>query len=99
MSTIRIFIYALEKYTLQTRNVSFLDHEISLKEVVVRLALFMNVETRNPCQCPKYGMIYMSDMYRLQIRKKHLKNEQELKFTFQIIPLLNNHQYQHCPKI
>ena len=35
MSTIRILIYALDKYTLQTRIVSFLDndHEKSLKEV------------------------------------------------------------------
>ena len=33
MSTIRILIYALGKYTLQTRIVSFLDHEKSLKEV------------------------------------------------------------------
>ena len=33
-------------------------------------------------------------MYNLQVGKKHLKNKQELKFTFQIMPLLNNHQYQ-----
>ena len=33
MSTIRILIYTLEKYTLQTRIVSFLDQEKSLKEV------------------------------------------------------------------
>ena len=32
MSTIRIFNYTLEKYTLQTSIVSFLDHEKSLEE-------------------------------------------------------------------
>ena len=46
------------------------------------------------CPCPKYGMIYRPDMYNLQVRKKHLKNEQELKFNFQIMSLSNNHQYQ-----
>ena len=69
---------------------------------MVRLALFMNINTKNPqlepCPYPNYGMIYRPDMYNLQVRKKHLKNEQELKFTFQIMPLLNKHQYQHCPK-
>ena len=69
MSTIRILIYAPDKYTLQTRIVSFLDndHEKSLKEV--RIALFMNDNTKNPlmehCPCLKYGMIYRSDMYNL----------------------------------
>ena len=69
---------------------------------MVRLALFMNVNTENPqmehCPCPNYSMIHRPGMYNLQVRKKHLKNEQELKFTFQIMPLLNNHQYQHCSK-
>ena len=56
------------------------------KQIVIRLALFMNVNTKNPqmehCPCPKYGMICSPDIYKLQIRNKHLKNEQELKFTF-----------------
>ena len=34
-------------------------------------------------------------MYNLQVRKKHPKNEQELKLTFQKMPLLNNLQYQY----
>ena len=67
------------------------------KQIVIRLALFMNVNTETSqmehCPCPKYGMIYSPDIYNLQIRNKHLKNEQEL------MPLLNNHQYQHCLKI
>ena len=33
MSTIRIIIYTLDKYNLQTRIVSFPDHEKLLKEV------------------------------------------------------------------
>ena len=33
MSTIRISIYALDKYTFQTRIVLFLGHEKSLKQV------------------------------------------------------------------
>ena len=45
---------------------------------MVRLALFINVNTKQPetenCPCPKYGMIYRSDMYNLQVAKKHLKN-------------------------
>ena len=57
----------------------------------------MNANTKNPqienYPCPKYGMIYRSDMDNFKVRKKHLKNEQELKSTFQITPLLNNHQY------
>ena len=41
---------------------------------MVRLALFLNVNTKNPqmehCPCPKYGMIDQPDMYNLQVRKK-----------------------------
>ena len=63
----------------------------------------MNANTKNPqmenCPCPNYGIIYKPDMYNLQVRKKHLKRKQELKFTFQIMPPSNNHQYQHWPKI
>ena len=54
-------------------KVSFLDREKSLKEVVVRLTLFINVNTKNPqmehCPCPKYGMIHWPDMYNLTVRK------------------------------
>ena len=38
----------------------------------------MNVNTNKTQMkhypCPKYGMIYWSDMYNVQVRKKHLKN-------------------------
>ena len=36
----RILIYTLDKYDLQTKIVSFPDHENLLKEVVATLALF-----------------------------------------------------------
>ena len=71
--------------------------------MVVRLALFMNANTKNSQMkhfpYPKYCIIHRSDIYNLQIRKKHLKNEQELKFTFQNMLLLSNLQYQYCPNI
>ena len=34
----------------------------------------------------------------VQFQKKLLKNDQELKITFQNMPLLNDLQYQYCPK-
>ena len=43
---------------------------------MVKLALFKNTNTKKPQQ---FG-------------KKHLRNEQELKFTFESLPLLNNLQ-------
>ena len=42
------------------------------------------------CPYPKYGMIYMPDMYKLQVRKIYLKNKQKLKLNFQNTSLLNN---------
>ena len=40
--------------------------------------------------CAKYDVIYRPDMYNLQVRKEHLKNEHELKFIFQIMsPVIN----------
>ena len=42
MTKTRILIYTLNKYNLQTRIVSFPHPENLLKEVVVRLTLFMN---------------------------------------------------------
>ena len=54
---------------------------------MVRIAPFMNANTKNSqmrhCPCPKYGMIYRPNINDLRFRKKHLKNDQELKFTFQ----------------
>ena len=64
----------------------------------------MNANTKKPQMkhfpCPKYIMIYRTYMYNYSsIKKKHLKNGQKLKFTFQNMPLLNNLQYQHCSKM
>ena len=50
---------------------------------MVRLALFMKVNTKKPqiehCPCPKYGMIYKPDMCNLQVRQKHLKKKARVK--------------------
>ena len=57
------------------------------------------------------GILSMSKiLYDIQIQHvqftgliKHLQNEQEStftkKFSFQKMPLVNNLQYQHCPKV
>ena len=42
MSKIRVLIYNLDKYNLETKIVSFPDHENLLKEVVATFAVFMN---------------------------------------------------------
>ena len=42
--------------------------------------------------CPKYSTIYKLDMYNLEVRKKHLKNKQELKLTVQNMPSITNAQ-------
>ena len=42
ITKIRVLIYRQDKYNLQTRILSIPDHEKFLKDVVVRLALFMN---------------------------------------------------------
>ena len=41
----RVLIYSLDKYNLQIRIASFADHEKLLSEIVVRLELFMIVNT------------------------------------------------------
>ena len=68
-----------------------------------KLAFFMNVNTKNPQMdyflCPIYWLIYRPGMYKLQVGKKHLKNERRLNFTFQNKPLLNNLQHQQSPKM
>ena len=45
----------------------------------------MNASTKNSqmkhCPCPKYGIIYRPDLTNSQVKQKHLKNDQKLKFT------------------
>ena len=64
---------------------------------MVKITLYMNSKIKNPqmkhCLYLKYGIIYRPEMGKLQVRKKHLKNEKELKVTFQNKPLLNILQY------
>ena len=52
--------------------------------------------------CPKFGMIQFTGttyFYNLQVIKELLKNDQELKSTFQNMSLQNTLYYQQCPKI
>ena len=61
MSKIRVLIYRLDIYHLQTKTVSFPDQEKLLKEVVFSLAVSMNANTKNlqikQGPCPKYVAI------------------------------------------
>ena len=86
MSKIRVLIYRLDIYNLQTNIVSFQDQEKLLEKVVFSLAVSMNTNTKNSqikhCPCPKYVAIKRRNLHNLQTRKKHLKNDQELKFIF-----------------
>ena len=81
MSKIKILIYTLEKYNLQTRIVSFPDQENLLKEVVVKLTLFMN---SNRAFSRKLGQ-------RLILAKKGtLFEEKTKKVTTNFITLYSN---------
>ena len=58
MSKIRLLIYRLDIYNLQTKIVSFPDQEKLLKEVVFSLAVSMNANIKNNqikhFPCPEY---------------------------------------------
>ena len=60
-SKLRVFIYRLDIYNLQTKIASFPDQEKLLKEVVFTLAISINANTKNSqikhCPCPKYVVI------------------------------------------
>ena len=60
-SKLRVFIYRLDIYNLQTKITSFPDQEKLLKEVVFTLAVSINANTKNSqikhCPCPKYVVI------------------------------------------
>ena len=74
MSKIRILIYILDVYNLQTRTVTFHDYKKLLKKVDSgqTCACTMNANTKNSQMehwpCPKYG-VYRPDLYSLQVRK------------------------------
>ena len=61
MSKIRVLIYRLEIYNLQTEIVSFADQEKSLNKLVLSLAASMNTNTKNSqikhCHCQKCVVI------------------------------------------
>ena len=60
-SKLRVFIYRLDIYNLQTKITSFPDQEKLLKEVVFTLAVSINANTKNSqikhCPCLKYVVI------------------------------------------
>ena len=66
---------------------------------MIRLALFMNANTKIPqMEMPKMEMSMLKIWYDVQAWQvqftgpiKTSENDQELKFTFQNIPLLNKH--------
>ena len=61
MFKIRVLIYRLDIYNIQTKTVSFPDQEKLLNEVVFSLEVSMNAYTENsPIKhfpCPKYVVI------------------------------------------
>ena len=60
-SKIRLFIYRLDMYNLQTKIVSFSDQEKLYEEVVFSVAFSMNANTKKSqikhCPYPKYAVI------------------------------------------
>ena len=74
MSKLRVLIYRLDIYNLQTKIVSFQDQEKLLQEVVFSLAVSMNANTKNSqikhYPYPKYVVIKKPNLNNLQTRKK-----------------------------
>ena len=72
MSKIRVLIYRLDIYNLQTKIVSFQDQK-KLLEVVFRLVIFMNANTKNSqmkyCPCPKYVWIKRPNLHNSETRR------------------------------
>ena len=72
LSKLRVLIYRLDIYNLQTKIVSFQDQE-KLLQVVFSLAVSMNANTKNSqikhCPCPKYLVIKRPNLHNLQTRK------------------------------
>ena len=72
MSKIRVLIYRLYIYNLQTKIIFFQNQE-KLLEVVFSLVVSLNANTENSqikhCPCPKYVMIKRPNLNNLQTRK------------------------------
>ena len=72
-SKIRVFIYRIDIYNLQTKIVLFPDQDKLLKEVVLSLEDFMNANIKNfqikHCSCSKYVVISRPNLYNLQARR------------------------------
>ena len=72
MSKIRVLIYRLYIYNLQTKIIFFQNQE-KLLEVAFSLVVSLNANTENSqikhCPCPKYVMIKRPNLNNLQTRK------------------------------
>ena len=80
MSKIRVLIYRIGIYNLDTKIASFPDQEKLLKEVVFSIVVSMNANTKNHCDI-------RTQLAQFIDHKKHLENDQELSFIFQNILL------------
>ena len=73
MSKIRVLVYRLDIYIVQTKLASFQDQENLLQELVFRLAVSVNADTKNSqikhCACPKHVVIRKRNLHNLQTRK------------------------------
>ena len=73
MSKIRVLIYRLDIYNLQTKTVFFQDQEKLLEEVAFSLAVSLNTNIKNVqikhCPCPKCVVIKTRNLHNLQTRK------------------------------
>ena len=71
---IKVLIYRLDIYNLETKIVSSQDQENLLQKVVFSLVVSLNANTKNSqikhCLCPIYVVIKKPNLNNLQTRKK-----------------------------
>ena len=88
IAKIRVLIYRLDIYNLQTKIVPFQDQEKLLQEVVFSLAVSMNANTKNSqikhYPYPKYVVIKKPNLNNLQTRKKIWKMTECENLSFKI---------------
>ena len=76
MSKIRVLIYRIDIYNLDTKTASFPDQEKLLKVVAFNIVVSMNANTKNHFDIK-------TQLAQFPDHKKHLENNQELSFIFQ----------------
>ena len=85
-----MLIYAINVYNLHVRTASFPDPEKLLKSRQWLDMRLMNVNTKIPEMKHNPYTKYLNNIQVSLVQFTDLKNDQELKFTFQNIPLVNN---------